>query len=351
MRELKYEIHFPDKASMEQSKKEWDSILKPLGSLGMFEMLVIRLAGIQKTKKVRLEKRCALIACADNGVVAEGVTQSDSAVTTSVALEIANGRSNINVLGNAVNMQTFAIDVGMLTDSEHPELFVDKLLHGTGNIAKEPAMTRKEAVYAIQVGIDMVEKMKERGYQIIVTGEMGIGNTTTSSALASVLLEKAPVEVTGRGSGLTTEGLQRKIHAIECAIQTNHASKEDDPISLLAKVGGLDIAAMTGMFLGGMNSEIPIIIDGFISSIAALLAVSIAPECREYMFASHMTEEPAGVMIMQKLGLSPVLHANMRLGEGTGAVFLLPLLDQALVEYYHAHRFQDTDVEQYVQLK
>lgn len=339
-----------DQTAMRRAKKNWDSIAKPLGSLGHLEELVIRMAGIFGDADVRIDKRCALIACADNGVVAEGISQSDSAVTVSVAREIAQGKSNINIMGKAANVDVYAVDIGMLYDAECEGVIDKKIARGTGNIAQEPAMSREQSMKAICVGIDLVGEMKDKGYQIIVTGEMGIGNTTTSSALAAVLLGKKVEEVTGRGAGLTSEGLIRKIETIKKAIEVNHACAEDEPLLLLSKLGGYDIAAIAGMFIGGAVHGLPILIDGVISSIAALLAYRLVPGCRDYMIASHITEEPAGIAVLDMLALKPVIHAGMYLGEGTGAVCMLPLLDIALNEYRYAHKFIDTDIEQYQEL-
>lgn len=290
-----------------------------------------------------------MVVCADNGVVAEGVTQSGAEVTASVALEIAEGKSNINIMAKAAGADTFVADVGMLKEISHPALLQRRIAGGTENIAFRPAMTKEQAIQGIEIGMELVRFVKRKGYQIVITGEMGIGNTTTSSAIAAVLLGKEPEEVTGRGAGLTTEGLARKIDVVRRAIQVNQPNP-GDAIDVLAKLGGFDLAAMTGMYLGGGVEHIPVVIDGLISSIAALLACELQPECRGYLLPSHMTEEPAGIAIMERLGCKPVFHAGMRLGEGTGGVCLLPFLDIALAEYHNAHRFQETNVEQYQEL-
>lgn len=339
-----------DRAAMLRAKKNWDSIAKPLGSLGRLEELVIRMAGIFANEDVHIDKRCALVACADNGVVAEGISQSDSTVTVSVAREIAQGRSNINIMGNAADVDVYAVDVGMLYDAECEGVLNKKIARGTENIAQGPAMSIEQALKAVKVGIELVGEMKNKGYYIIITGEMGIGNTTTSSALAAVLLGKKVEEVTGRGAGLSSDGLNKKIETIKKAIKINDASAADGPLLLLSKLGGYDIAAIAGMFIGGAVHGLPVLIDGVISSIAALLAYRLVPACRDYMIATHITEEPAGIAILDMLDLRPVIHAGMYLGEGTGAVCMLPLLDIALNEYRYAHKFIDTDIEQYQEL-
>ena len=209
-------------------------------------------------------------------------------------------------------------------------------------------MTVLQARNSISVGIDIVGECKKNGYQIIVTGEMGIGNTTTSSAIAAVLLELPVSEVTGCGAGLDKEGLSRKISAIERAIAVNHPDKSH-PIELLAGLGGFDIAAMTGLFLGGAIYRIPIIIDGFISAAAAAIAYKIAPQSRDFMLCSHASGEPAARKILDFIGLEPLITAKMRLGEGTGGIMFLPLLDGAIAVYNSAHRFEELPMERYVE--
>lgn len=349
LEKLHVKIEPPDAQAMLEAAGIWKSVCKPLGSLGLLEKMVIKLAGVFGTPEISLDKRCAVVVCADNGVVAEGVTQATSEVTSQVAVEIAEGKSNINIMAKAAGIDTYAVDVGMKEEVKHPNIICKKIANGTKNIALEPAMTREQALQGIQTGIELVGLMKKKGYQIMVTGEMGIGNTTTSSAIAAVLLNKPVEEVTGRGAGLTSEGLERKIRTIKKAIERNKPNPKD-AVDVLQKLGGYDMAAMTGMFLGGGIYRMPIVIDGLISSISALLAQQIHPLSKEYMFASHMTEEPAGIAVMEKLGLQAIIYAQMRLGEGTGAVCLLPILDIALAEYHDAHRFANTEIEQYQEL-
>jgi nicotinate-nucleotide--dimethylbenzimidazole phosphoribosyltransferase len=349
MRELGIQIVEPDEGAMERARVWWSHVCKPLGSLGIFEDMVIKLAGIYGTEDVHIDRRCAIIVCADNGVVDEGVTQSERDVTRSVAEGIAKGSANINVMSAAAHMDTMVADVGMEGNAVHPAVKQYKIAAGTKNIVQGPAMSRKEAIQAIHAGISLVKEAVDEGYQLVSTGEMGIGNTTTSSAIASVLLGMEPEQVTGRGAGLTSDGLKRKVAAIQKAIEKNKPDPED-PLDVLSKLGGFDIAAMTGMFLAGGIYQIPIVIDGVISAISALLAQMICPQIQSYMLASHVSEEPAGKMILEKVGLEAPIHGHMRLGEGTGAVCLLPLLDITLQEYHCAYRFGDSGVEQYEEL-
>lgn len=336
-----------DKKAAAAAEERWNSVAKPLGSLGLLEEAVKKLAAIQGTPNVKINDRRAVVMCADNGVVREGVSQSDSTVTALCAKEIAEGNSNINVLAKLYNASVTAVDIGIEQDVDCEKLLKKKISHGTNNIAEGAAMTSEQAERAIAVGMDIVRDMKA---DIIVTGEMGIGNTTTSAAIASVLLDLPPREITGRGAGLDSAGLERKISAIERAIAVNKPDK-NKPIELLSKLGGYDIAGITGLFLGGAVYHIPVVIDGVISAVAALLACEICPTAKEYMFASHISGEKAGKMLLEKLGLKPIINAEMRLGEGTGGIMLLPLLDGALAVYSSAHRFDEMGIERYVELK
>lgn len=345
-----FNIKPSDKLSAEISKKQWDSIAKPLGSFGLFEDFVQKIASIQGTPDVDISKRAVVVMCADNGVVCEGVTQTVSEVTAISACAIAEGRSNINALAGAYGADVVAVDVGIKNDVECRSLINRKITHGTQNIAEKPAMTTAQAERAIATGMDIVRDLKNQGVKIIVTGEMGIGNTTTTSAVASVLLGMPVEAVTGRGAGLTAGGLERKISVIKRAIAVNKPDR-NKPVDILAKVGGYDIAGMTGLFLGGAVYSVPVVIDGVISAVSAVLACKINPLCAEYMLAGHVSGEPAGIKLLEKIGLKSAINAGMRLGEGTGGIMLLPLLDGALSLYRNAHRFDDTGIERYVELK
>ena len=343
---LNFDRNLPDEAARSRAQQKWDKVAKPLNSLGRMEKLICRIAAVQSAEDVRLSPRCALVFCADHGVVAEGVTQSGQEVTALVAKSIAEGSANVNLMAAAAKTDVFAVDMGMVNEVKHPALIRRRIAHGTKNMALESAMTREQAKQAVQAGIDLAGEMKARGYAMIATGEMGIGNTTASAAIASVLLD-APVEnMTGRGAGLSDAGLKRKLSAIRRAVEVNQPDA-NDPIDVLAKLGGFEIAAMAGAFLGGMTHRIPIVIDGVISAVAALVALRICPESGEFMLASHMSREPAGRLVMEALGLEPVIDAGMALGEGTGAVMLFPLLDMAQRVYCGNHTFNDLGMDAY----
>lgn len=327
-----------------QAQQRWDRVAKPLNSLGQLEKLIVQIAGVQNTADVRIDKRCALVFCADHGVVAEGVSQSGSDVTALVAQSVAEGSANVNLMASVANTDVFAVDMGMLR-AVHGT--IDKrIAAGTQNMALGPAMTREQAKAAVQAGCELVGEMKNRGYQLIATGEMGIGNTTASAAMACALLGCAPEELTGRGAGLSDAGLKRKRETIARALETNRPDAKD-PLDVLAKVGGFEIAGMVGAFLGGMQHRIPVIMDGVISAVAALTAVRMKPQAREFILPSHISREPAMARIMDELGMLPILHADMALGEGTGAVALIPLLDMALKVYHGPHTFDDLGMAAY----
>lgn len=336
-----------DAAAMAAAKQHWDGLGKPLGSLGRLEKALIQIAGIQRTGDVHIDRKALVIMCADNGVVEEGVTQCGQEVTATVAENFLDEKSCVAIMCRRAGTKICPVDIGMAVDT--PRVEKRKIAYGTKNMAKEPAMTREQAVQALEVGIHMVEELKEKGYGIIATGEMGIGNTTTSSAVTAVLLEQDPAEVTGRGAGLSGTGLKKKISVIRDAIAL-HKPKKEDPIDVLAKVGGLDIAGMAGVFLGGAACRIPVVADGFISCVAALCAIRICPEVKDYVITSHKSKEPATMMILEALDIPVFLDCDMCLGEGTGAVTIYPILDMALAVYGGMCTFSDNQMENYVPL-
>lgn len=336
-----------DRAAMKAAKEHWDSIAKPLQSLGKLEENIVQIAGIQGTRRVLLDKKALVILCADNGVVEEGVTQSGQEVTAIVAENFLDVKSCAAIMCKETKTDIYPIDIGMAVDT--PRVEKRKIAYGTKNMAKEPAMTRAEAIAAIETGIQIAGELKEKGYHILATGEMGIGNTTTSSAVSSVLCKIEPECVTGRGAGLSSTGLQRKIEVIKKAIKL-HNPDPNDPIDVLAKVGGYDIAGLTGIYLGGALHHMPVVIDGFISAVAALVATQLCPLALDYMLASHVSKEPAGTLLLDRLKKSPSLTCDMCLGEGTGAVALFPLLSMGLRIYHEMSTFSEIDMENYVPL-
>ena len=344
LQELLQKITPPDEGAMQAARDHWNGIAKPIGSLGLLEDAVVQIAGLTGDPAVKLGKRAVLVMCADNGVVAEGVTQTGQEVTALVAGNMVKHDSSVCRMAEVARADVFPVDMGMIAPA--PGVRDCHILRGTGNFARELAMTREEAARAVLTGIELVGELKAEGYGIIATGEMGIGNTTTSSAMMAAFLGLEPAEVTGRGAGLSDEGLKRKIKAIETALKL-HRPDPADALDVLSKVGGLDIAGICGTFLGGAIYRIPVLVDGFISAVGALAAQRLAPESRHAMLAAHVSAEPAAARLLEVLGLKPMITAGLRLGEGTGAVAALPLLDMALAVYDGMVTFDNIGMEAY----
>lgn len=339
-----------DKESMEAAKRRWISVAKPLFSLGKLEDAIIRIAGMKRTADFGLEKRGLIIMCADNGVVEEGVTQTGQEVTAIVADNFTKKKASVAIMSEVAGAELFPVDIGMVCDVPSVTKKELKVAYGTRNIRTEPAMTKDEALRAILTGIHMAGTLKSLNYDILATGEMGIGNTTTSSAVAAVLLGKDVKEVTGRGAGLSSEGLKKKVQVIEDALLL-HKPDREDVLDVLSKVGGLDICGLAGVFLGGALYHIPVVADGFISAVAALCAVRLVPDTADYILPSHISKEPAGQMLLDALKLSPFLDCGMNLGEGSGAVAVLPLLEMGLKVYRQMGTFEENRIGQYEILK
>lgn len=334
-----------DQAAMEMAKKRWDSIAKPLHSLGRLEDAVVSLAGIARTPKLPLYKKALIIFCADNGVVEEGVTQTGQEVTAIVAGNFLQGKTCTSIFCRDTGADMFPVDIGMASDV--PGMRRYKVDYGTRNMTKEPAMTRAQAMEAIETGIVLARKRKEAGYGILAAGEMGIGNTTSSSAVSAVLTGQTVAHVTGHGAGLSAEGLARKRDAIRRAIAL-HRPDASDVIDVLSKVGGFDLAGMVGLYLGAAAEGLPVVMDGVISQTAALAAVRLCPQAGGYLLASHASREPAGELLLSELAKEPLLTCDFSLGEGSGAVLLFPLLDSALRVYQEMSTFEEIEVEAYV---
>jgi nicotinate-nucleotide--dimethylbenzimidazole phosphoribosyltransferase len=277
---------------------------------------------------------------ADNGVTAQGIAATPAEITVTMASFMAEHRSSACIMAAYSATDVALVDMGMFRSLDVPGIVDRHIAWGTGDISRGPAMTAEQGARALRAGIDLVRDASEKGYRLIATGEMGIGNTTSSSAVAAVLLRKTVPEVTGRGAGLSDEALEHKIRIIEQAIELN-APDPQDAFDVLCKLGGFDIAGLCGLFLGGALYGIPVIIDGFISAIAALIAVRLCPASSYALLPSHISVEPAAILVLDELGLTPIIHAGMRLGEGTGAVALIPLLDQAAAVYHNLMTFAD----------
>lgn len=329
-----------------KSRRKWDSLGKPLRSLERLEEIICDVAGVQKSEEVYFAHPRLYVMCADNGVVAEGISQSGQEVTTMVALSLARGDSTVCHLARTTGCEVIPVDIGINGFPGHDKVWNCNVKSGTDNLANGPAMSREEALQAIEVGKELARKAKEDGIDVILIGEMGIGNTTTSSAVASVMLDQ-PVEImTGRGAGLSDEGLIRKVNTIKKSIEINKPDASD-PVDVLSKVGGLDIAGLAGIILGADEVGVPVIIDGFITDVAALVAIGINPECRRVILPSHKSMEPACGIILDAIDMDAIVTANMHLGEGGGAVAGLTLLQMALRVYNSDHTFGELGIDAY----
>ena len=339
-------VTVPDREIMDAARRRQAELAKPPGSLGKLEDYSIRLAGITGQVRPHVEKCRVLVLAADNGVTAEGISSAPTSVTLSQVINMTRHKTGMSALAHYFGNEVVVADMGIDTDRPIPGVLDRKVRRSTGNIAREPAMTRQQALQALETGMELAAQAAADGVQALGIGEMGIGNTTTSSAVAAVLLGQEPVVMTGRGAGLSDAGLQKKIHAIETAVAVNRPDPAD-VLDVLHKVGGLDIAGLAGVFLGGALCHTPVLVDGFISSVAALVAARLCPACKDYMLGSHASEEPACRLVLSELGLRPFLYAGMRLGEGTGAVAVMPLLDMGLAVYREMATFEDTNIEAY----
>lgn len=342
-------VKAPDEKIRKKVLENWDAVAKPLDGLGRFETLIAQIGAVIGTDNIELSKKAVIIMCADNGIVEEGVSQSGQEVTTAVAKSMAKKQSSVGKMAEVIGADTIPVDIGINGKEKIDGVIDRKIRCGTRNFRKEPAMTEEEVIRAIAVGMEMVSDCKKKGYQILATGEMGIGNTTTSSAIAAALLQCEVSKVTGRGAGLSDTGLSRKQQVISEAIK-KYELYHADALTILKTVGGLDIAGLVGVCIGGAVFHVPIVLDGVISMVATLLAEKILPGTKEYLLPSHKGKEPAVNLLMEALELEPVIDGKLALGEGTGAVMLFPLLDMALRIYCDRTTFSDIEIEQYKRL-
>ena len=339
-------VTVPDREIMDAARRRQAELAKPPGSLGKLEDYSIRLAGITGQVRPHIEKCRVLVLAADNGVTAEGISSAPTSVTLSQVINMTRHKTGMSALAHYFGNEVVVADMGIDTDRPIPGVLDRKVRRSTGNIAREPAMTRQQALQALETGMELAAQAAADGVQALGIGEMGIGNTTTSSAVASVLLGRPVAEMTGRGAGLSDAGLQRKIDAIERGIARNHPDAAD-PLGVLAALGGFDIAGLCGVFLGGALERLPIVMDGFISGVAALCAVRLCPAAEKAVFASHVSSEPAAHIVLDALCKKPLITAELHLGEGTGAVASLPLWDMALAVYNGCYSFAEGGITPY----
>ena len=345
LKQLLSRITRADETARTAAHAHWASLAKPLGGLGRLETMLEDAAALTGTAELAFSRRAVLVLCADNGVVAQGVSQTDQGVTRAVAENLAARRTSVCQMAKTARCEVVPVDLGMAGEPV-PGVQNCRIAAGTADFTTGPAMIRQQAVDAIAAGMGLVRAQKAAGVQLLATGEMGIGNTTTSSAVAAVLLGQPVERMTGRGAGLSDAGLARKLDAIRRGIARNQPDAAD-PLDVLSKLGGFDIAGLCGVFLGGALEGLPVLMDGFISGVAALCAVRLCPAAEKAVFASHCSTEPAARLVLEALGKAPLLTAGLHLGEGTGAVASIPLWDMALAVYRDCYSFTEGGITPY----
>lgn len=318
-----------DESARAEAARYLDSLTKPPGSLGKLEDIAIQLAGIEGSLALDVSRKAVVVMAADHGVCEEGVSAFPAEVTPQMVMNFLNGGAAINVLARQAGADVVCVDIGVNASLAHESLLVRKVRMGTGNIAKGPAMSREEAIQAISHGIELADKLADEGYRLFATGEMGIGNTTPSAAMLAVFANIEPELAVGRGTGVDDAGVLRKRDAIRRAIAAN-APDADDPMDVLSKLGGLEIAGLAGLILGAAARRLPVVVDGFIASVAALTAVRIDSDARDYLLPSHVSQEQGHRIVLEHLGLSPMLDMHMRLGEGSGAALAFHLVEASV---------------------
>lgn len=329
---------------LEFAQKRLDNLTKPPGSLGRLEEFAKRLVAITESEMPSINKKAIFTFAGDHGVTEEGVSAYPKEVTSQMVFNFLRGGAGINVLARHAGADVIVIDIGVDYDFDGLEGLVSKkVMYGTNNIAKTSAMSRQQAERSIEAGIELANEYAKKGYRMFGTGDMGIGNTTPSSAIAAVLTGKSVAEVTGRGTGISDESLMRKIKVIEASIKLNNPDPQD-AIDVLAKVGGTEIGGIAGVILGGASNGIPVVIDGFISTAGAVIAYCIEPKVSDYIFAAHNSVEKGHTAMLEKLRLKPILNLDLRLGEGTGAALAMLMIEAGLKIYKEMATFGDAGV-------
>jgi nicotinate-nucleotide--dimethylbenzimidazole phosphoribosyltransferase len=324
------EIRPLNQTTMQSARERQNQLTKPAGSLGRLEELSIQLAGISGKAIPTIKDKVIITMAGDHGVVAEGVSAYPQEVTPQMVLNFLAGGAAINVLARHIGARVVVVDMGVANDipTTDEKLIRRRVALGTMNLVQGPAMTQAQAEESIQSGIDIALTEISKGADIIGTGDMGIGNTTPSAAIACTFLNQHPKDVAGRGTGVDDEGLNRKISAIECGLKVNKPNSKDG-LDVLLKVGGFEIGGLAGVMLGAASKSVPVMVDGFISTAAAMIAVSLAPECKNYLISAHRSREHGHGLMLDWLGLKPLLDLDMRLGEGTGAALGISFAEAA----------------------
>jgi nicotinate-nucleotide--dimethylbenzimidazole phosphoribosyltransferase len=334
-----------DQEAMEAAQLRLDSLTKPPGSLGKLEAIAKQAAGITGESMPDLSRKAVIVMAGDHGVCEEGISAFPAEVTPQMVLNFLGGGAAVNVLARQAGADVICVDIGVNADLAHPQLVARKVRKGTANIAQGAAMSREEAVAAIRTGYDLVAELAAKGTRVFATGEMGIGNTTPSAAILIALAGISPEQAVGRGTGIDDARWLHKQRVIERALQVN-AADPADALDVLAKLGGLEIAGLVGVILGAAAHRAIVVIDGFISSAAALVASRLAPLSVHYMISSHMSLEQGHSRMLEVIGLSPMIHMDMRLGEGTGAVLCFHFIDAAIKIMQEMATFESAGVSQ-----
>ena len=332
-----------NKEAKKITREKWDNLVKPIGGLGDLEEMTIKISGMTGKTINKLERKALVVMCSDNGVVEEGVSAPPQVFTKVLAESTVKGLTGVATLGRFTNTDIYTVDIGMNGDIENPDIINKKIQNGTKNFIKEAAMTYDEAIKSIEIGIEMGDKLYKEGYSILGVGELGIGNTSTAIAVLSTLSGIDVGKICGKGAGLTEEQYEAKKDTIQKGIDKNKPKKEDI-IDVISKVGGFDIGGMCGLYLSAAKNKKPIVIDGLISSVAALCAVKLKEDVRDYILPSHLSNEPGAKYVMKELKLDPILNLCMRLGEGSGCPLAFQVLDTAIYTLENMGTFEEASL-------
>ncbi len=332
---------------IDRAKERLDNLVKPKGSLGRLEEFAARVVAIKEQQMPKLGKKAVFVFAADHGVVEEGISAYPQDVTKGMVENFLNGVAGINVLARAAGAQVYVIDVGVKGEikRESPYFIKKKVRNGTGNIAKGAAMSVEEAKKAIYAGIEVADMARQKGIDIVAAGDMGIGNTTASSAIFCAFLKVSPEDMVGRGTGIDELRLKKKTEVVKKALEVNReAVKSSDPVKILSAVGGLEIAGICGLCIGGAKNRLLVLVDGFISCAGALVAMRLKPEVKDYLFFSHCSAERGHKLFFEKIGERPILDLGMRLGEGTGAALAMHIIECAVKVYNEMASFEEVGI-------
>ncbi|WDV47574.1 nicotinate-nucleotide--dimethylbenzimidazole phosphoribosyltransferase [Clostridiaceae bacterium M8S5] len=317
-----------DEEAMSITRERIDNLIKPIGSMGKLEDIAVKLSGITGELHPKVDKKAIIVLAGDHGVCEEGIAKSDQIVTAMQTINFTKGLTGVCAVGKLVGADIISVNVGVKHEIDNKDVINKVIRRGTNNIKKGPAMSREEAIRSIEIGIEVAIEQIKKGKNILATGEMGIGNTTPTTAILSAIAGYTPEEITGIGANLPVERLQNKIDVIKTAIKVNKPNPSD-AIDVLAKVGGFEIGAMAGVMIAGAAYKVPVVIDGYISTISAILACTLEPKVKEYLLPSHKSHEKGAKYATQYLGLNPMLDMDMRLGEGSGAALAFNIIESA----------------------